>query len=112
MLVHPDFDPVALSIGPLAVRWYGLMYLVGFAGGFWLGARRIAQGLAPVTRAQLDDLLFLIVLGVILGGRLGFVLFYKPGHYAAHPLEIFPILHGGMSLHRRVLCGIVALALS
>ena len=65
MLVHPDFDPVAISIGPLAVRWYGLMYLLGFAGGFWLGSRRIAQNLAPVTRQQLDDLLFLIVLGVI-----------------------------------------------
>jgi phosphatidylglycerol:prolipoprotein diacylglycerol transferase len=99
MLIHPDFDPVAVSIGPLAVRWYGLMYLVGFAGGFWLGRRRIVRGLAPVTRAQLDDLLFLIVLGVILGGRLGYVLFYKPGYYAAHPLEIFAIWQGGMSFH-------------
>ena len=99
MLVHPDFDPVALYIGPLAVRWYGLMYLVGFAGGFWLGARRVAQGLAPVTRAQLDDLLFLIVLGVILGGRLGYVLFYKPGYYLSHPMEAFYLWQGGMSFH-------------
>ena len=75
------------------------MYLVGFAAGWWLGLRRIKQGLAPVTRTQLDDLLFLVVLGVILGGRLGYVLFYKPGHYAAHPLEIFAIWQGGMSFH-------------
>ena len=99
MLVHPNIDPIAFSIGPLAVRWYGLMYLAGFAAGWWLGVRRIANGRAPITRAQLDDLLFLIVLGVILGGRLGYVLFYKPGYYAAHPLEIFYIWQGGMSFH-------------
>ena len=99
MLVHPSIDPIAFSIGPLAVRWYGLMYLAGFAAGWWLGVRRIAKGQAPITRAQLDDLLFLIVLGVILGGRLGYVLFYKPGYYAAHPLEIFYIWQGGMSFH-------------
>ena len=99
MLVHPDIDPIAFSIGPLAVRWYGLMYLAGFAIGWWLGLRRIKQGAAPITRQQLDDLLFLIVLGVILGGRLGYVLFYKPGYYASHPLEIFAIWQGGMSFH-------------
>src|SRR5437879_13923732 len=87
MLVHPNIDPVAFSIGPLAVRWYGLMYLVGFAAGWWLGLRRIATGLAPVTRQQFDDLLFMAVLGVILGGRLGYVLFYKPGYYLAHRSE-------------------------
>jgi phosphatidylglycerol:prolipoprotein diacylglycerol transferase len=99
VLTHPNIDPIAFSIGPLAVRWYGLMYLAGFAIGWWLGARRIAKGQAPITRAQLDDLLFLIVLGVILGGRLGYVLFYKPGYYASHPLEIFAIWQGGMSFH-------------
>jgi phosphatidylglycerol:prolipoprotein diacylglycerol transferase len=99
VLVHPNIDPIAFSVGPLAVRWYGLMYLAGFAAGWWLGVRRIAKGQAPITRAQLDDLLFLIVLGVILGGRLGYVLFYKPGYYAAHPLEIFYIWQGGMSFH-------------
>ena len=99
MLTHPNIDPVAFSIGPLAVRWYGLMYLAGFVAGWWLGLRRIAAGQAPVTRTQLDDLLFLVVLGVILGGRLGYVLFYKPGYYAVHPLEIFAIWQGGMSFH-------------
>ena len=107
MLTHPNIDPVAFSIGPLAVRWYGLMYLVGFGAGWWLGLRRIQQGLAPVTRTQLDDMLFLVVLGVILGGRLGYVLFYKPGYYAAHPLEIFAIWHGGMSFHGGLL-GVMA----
>src|SRR5690348_8135158 len=99
MMVHPNIDPIAFSIGPLAVRWYGLMYLAGFAAGWWLGTRRIDKGMAPITRAQFDDLLFLIVLGVILGGRLGYVLFYKPGYYAAHPAEIIAIWQGGMSFH-------------
>jgi phosphatidylglycerol---prolipoprotein diacylglyceryl transferase len=107
MLVHPDFDPVAFHIGPLAVRWYGLMYLAGFGAGWWLGLKRIRDGLAPVTRAQFDDLLFLAVLGVILGGRLGYVLFYKPGYYAANPLEIFYIWQGGMSFHGGLL-GVMA----
>ena len=88
MLTHPNIDPIAFSIGPLSVRWYGLMYLAGFAAGWWLGLRRIGRGDAPVTRRQFDVLLFLAVLGVILGGRLGYVLFYKPGYYAAHPAEI------------------------
>jgi phosphatidylglycerol:prolipoprotein diacylglycerol transferase len=99
VLVHPNIDPIAFSIGPLAVRWYGLMYLAGFAIGWGLGLRRIKQGAAPITRQQLDDLVFLIVLGVILGGRLGYVLFYKPVYYASHPLEIFAIWQGGMSFH-------------
>jgi len=111
MLLHPDFDPIAFSVGPLAVRWYGLMYLVGFAGGFWLGTRRIAQNLAPVSRAQFDDLLFLAVLGVILGGRLGYVLFYKPGYYLSHPLEIFAIWQGGMSFHGGFLGVLLAMVL-
>ena len=99
MLVHPNIDPIAFSIGPLAVRWYGLMYLAGFVIGWWLGVRRINRGLAPITRQQLDDLLFLVVLGVILGGRLGYVLFYKPGYYFSHPIEILYIWQGGMSFH-------------
>ncbi len=107
MLVHPEIDPVAFSIGPLAVRWYGLMYLVGFAAAWWLGTRRIARGAAPITRAQFDDLIFFAVLGVIVGGRLGYVLFYKPGYYAAHPLEIFAVWQGGMSFHGGLL-GVIA----
>jgi phosphatidylglycerol:prolipoprotein diacylglycerol transferase len=108
VLVHPQFDPIAFSIGPLAVRWYGLMYLLGFAAAWWLGVRRIGKGMAPITRAQFDDLIFVAVLGVILGGRLGYVLFYKPGYYAAHPLEIFAIWQGGMSFHG----GLIGVALA
>jgi phosphatidylglycerol:prolipoprotein diacylglycerol transferase len=113
MLVHPNFDPVAFSIGPLAVRWYGLMYLAGFGAGWWLGRRRIDNAPrdhpAAVTRAQFDDLLFYAVLGVILGGRLGYVLFYKPLYYAAHPLEIFAIWQGGMSFHGGFLGVLIAM---
>jgi phosphatidylglycerol:prolipoprotein diacylglycerol transferase len=112
VLVHPDIDPIAFSIGPLAVRWYGLMYLAGFAIGWWLAVRRISRNQAPITRAQLDDLLFLIVLGVILGGRLGYVLFYKPGYYAAHPLEILYIWQGGMSFHGGLLGVMIAMVVA
>ena len=99
MLVHPDFDPVAIAIGPLAIRWYGLMYLTAFAAFWFLGTRRIASGAAPITREQFDDMLFYGILGVILGGRLGYVLFYKPAYYFTHPLESFAIWQGGMSFH-------------
>jgi phosphatidylglycerol:prolipoprotein diacylglycerol transferase len=83
------------------------MYLAGFAAGWWLGQRRIKAGRAPITRQQFDDLIFLAVLGVIIGGRLGYVLFYKPGYYAAHPLEIFAVWQGGMSFHGGLL-GVMA----
>jgi phosphatidylglycerol:prolipoprotein diacylglycerol transferase len=100
VLVHPNFDPVAIHLGPLAVRWYGLMYLVGFAVAFWLGRQRIKRSeTSRVTYAVLDDLLFFGVLGVVLGGRLGYVLFYKPGYYLSHLLEIPAVWHGGMSFH-------------
>jgi phosphatidylglycerol---prolipoprotein diacylglyceryl transferase len=100
VLVHPNFDPVAIQLGPLAVRWYGLMYLVGFGLAFWLGRLRIKRAQAGgVTLALLDDLLFFGVLGVVLGGRLGYVLFYKPEYYFLHPLEIPAVWHGGMSFH-------------
>src|SRR3954465_14422988 len=111
MLVHPDFNPIAFSIGPLAVRWYGLMYLAGFAAAWWLGLKRIRDTPAPITRKQFDDLIFFAVLGVILGGRLGYVLFYKPGYYAAHPLEILAVWKGGMAFHGGLLGVIVAIAL-
>ena len=110
MLVHPNFDPVAVSLGPLAIRWYGLMYLAGFAAGWWLGSVRISKKNAPIDRSQLDDLLFHVVLGIILGGRLGYVLFYKPAYYASHPLEIFFIWQGGMSFHGGFLGVLVAAA--
>lgn len=111
MLVHPQFDPVALQLGPLAIHWYGLMYLAGFMAFLWLGRKRIGATPQPLIHAkQLDDLLFYGVLGVILGGRLGYVLFYKSGYYAAHPLEVFALWQGGMSFHGGFLGVLAALA--
>ena len=110
MLVHPNFDPVVFAIGPLAIRWYGLMYLTAFAFVWWLGTRRIAQGVAPITREQFDDMLFYGILGVIAGGRLGYVLFYKPAYYLAHPLEIFAVWQGGMSFHGGFIGVLLAMA--
>jgi len=99
MLSHPQFDPVALRIGPVAVHWYGLMYLLAFGLVWLLGRWRIARGMTTLTLRNLEDLIFYGVLGVVAGGRLGYVLFYKPGYYAAHPLEIFYLWEGGMSFH-------------
>ena len=109
MLIHPQIDPIAFSIGPLAVRWYGLMYLVGFAIAYGLGRLRIGRGSSTsVTVPVLDDLLFFVVLGVILGGRLGYVLFYKPGYYLQHPAEILAVWQGGMAFHGGFLGVLVA----
>ena len=110
MLVHPQFDPVALHIGPIniagivigpfAIRWYGLMYLLGFILFVVLGRKRARQNLLTGWHPRdIDDMLFYGVLGVILGGRLGYVLFYKPLYYLVHPLEIFQVWQGGMSFH-------------
>jgi phosphatidylglycerol:prolipoprotein diacylglycerol transferase len=114
MLIHPQFDPIAIQLGPLAIHWYGLMYVVAFGLFLALASRRTAM--APYaergwTRRDVEDLLFFGVLGVIIGGRLGYVLFYKPGHYAAHPLEALMVWKGGMSFHGGLLGVIGALAL-
>ncbi len=108
-LVHPQFDPVAISIGPLAIRWYGLMYLVGFALFLLLGRWRAREPWRGIGKQDVDDLLFYGVLGVIVGGRLGYVLFYKPGYYLQHPLEIFAIWHGGMASHGGIIGVIVVM---
>jgi phosphatidylglycerol---prolipoprotein diacylglyceryl transferase len=103
MLTHPQFNPIALEIGPIAIRWYGLMYLVAFAGFYFLGRYRLRQArFATATGMDakaLEDLLFYGALGVVLGGRLGYVLFYKPAYFLAHPAEILAVWQGGMSFH-------------
>ncbi len=110
MLVHPQFDPVAFAIGPVAVRWYGLMYLVAFVLFVVLGKYRARQNLLTGWHPRdIDDMLFYGVFGVILGGRLGYVLFYKPLHYLQHPLEAFAVWSGGMSFHGGFLGVLVAL---
>ena len=112
MLHHPEFDPIALSIGPVAIHWYGLMYLVGFALVYLLGRRRLTSGHTPALNTRdLEDIIFYSVLGVVLGGRLGYVLFYKPGYYLAHPLEIFYLWEGGMSFHGGLIGVIVVMLL-
>jgi len=105
------FDPIAIRIGPLAVRWYGIMYLIGFAAAWWLGRRRAARPGSPVAPAQIDDLVFYGALGVILGGRLGYMFFYGLEQLAANPLSLIRIWEGGMSFHGGLLGVTVAMAL-
>ncbi|HET9576607.1 MAG TPA: prolipoprotein diacylglyceryl transferase [Usitatibacter sp.] len=112
MLVHPQFDPVLVSLGPIAIRWYGLMYVIGFILVIVLGKYRVRQGLGHgMTVRDVDDILVYGVFGVILGGRLGYVLFYKPEYYFAHPHEILQIWTGGMSFHGGFLGVLLAVAL-
>jgi len=110
MLLHPQFDPVAIQIGPLAVRWYGLMYLVGFALIWAVGRYAIKNRPHAVwTAHDLDDALFYGILGTIIGGRFGYVLFYKFGEYLFEPWRIFFVWEGGMSFHGGFLGVIIAL---
>lgn len=111
MLQFPEFNPVALQLGPLAIHWYGLMYLVGFALVYGLGRLRIrrSHGASPISTPELEDLIFYSVLGVVIGGRLGYVLFYKPLYYLAHPLEILYLWEGGMAFHGGLLGVIVVM---
>ena len=118
MLIHPQFDPVAVSLGPLSVHWYGITYLVAFI--LFLALAKLRLGHPPYAQwvdkglwqtKDIDDLMTYGVLGVVLGGRFGYCLFYKPGYYAAHPLEVLYLWQGGMSFHGGMLGVIAALAL-
>lgn len=99
MLHHPAIDPVALHLGPLAIRWYGLMYLLGFAAAWWLGRRRARRPGSGWQASELGDLIFYCAMGAVLGGRIGYVLFYQPGYYLSHPAAILQAWQGGMSFH-------------
>jgi len=106
MLIHPHINPVALQLGPLAVHWYGLTYLAAFGLFFFLATLRLKhQPYASITgpgawsRQDIEDILFLGVMGVVIGGRIGYCLFYKPGYYLSHPLQILAVWQGGMSFH-------------
>jgi phosphatidylglycerol---prolipoprotein diacylglyceryl transferase len=113
MLIHPTINPVALQLGPVAVHWYGLTYLAAFGLFMLLGKRRLQH--APYASdpswsfQDVEDVLFLGVLGVVLGGRFGYCLFYNPGYYAAHPLEILYAWRGGMSFHGGLIGVILAM---
>jgi phosphatidylglycerol---prolipoprotein diacylglyceryl transferase len=113
MLTHPQFDPVAIQIGPVGIHWYGLMYLVAFGLFVWLGWQRTRHppyATLGWTRRDVEDLLFYGVIGVVIGGRVGYALFYKPGQYLANPAEILMVWKGGMSFHGGLLGVIAAMA--
>ncbi|HPW03614.1 MAG TPA: prolipoprotein diacylglyceryl transferase [Dokdonella sp.] len=102
-----DIDPIAFSIGPVAVHWYGIMYLIAFAAFWWLGERRRRAGRLPVGPTAFSDLAFYGMIGVILGGRVGYMLFYATPELLADPLSLFRIWEGGMSFHGGLL-GVLA----
>ena len=110
MFIHPQFDPIALHLGSFGIHWYGLMYLIGFLAFLGLGKWQIKyRTWHNWTLEMLDDALFFGALGVILGGRLGYVLFYQPSYFAQHPFEIFAVWQGGMSFHGGFLGVLVAM---
>jgi phosphatidylglycerol:prolipoprotein diacylglycerol transferase len=105
-----DINPIAISLGPVQVHWYGIMYLLAFGLAWWLGQRRRAAGRLPVTHDQFSDLCFYLMLGVILGGRVGYMVFYDTAELIAHPLSLIRIWEGGMSFHGGLL-GVLAAGL-
>jgi phosphatidylglycerol---prolipoprotein diacylglyceryl transferase len=110
MLQPLDIDPVAIHIGPLAVHWYGLAYLAGFVLAWLLATRRARRAGSPVTPAQVEDIIFSGALGVILGGRFGYVIFYNFEQFLQDPLWLFRVWEGGMSFHGGALGVIIAMA--
>ncbi|MCB5205768.1 prolipoprotein diacylglyceryl transferase [Methylovorus mays] len=112
MLIHPEFDPIAIHIGSFGIHWYGLMYLLGFLSLLWLGKWRIRRNPNSGWKvSDVDDILFYGALGVIIGGRLGYVMFYQPTYFSQHPHEILYLWQGGMSFHGGFLGVLAAMAL-
>ncbi|HVI53275.1 MAG TPA: prolipoprotein diacylglyceryl transferase [Candidatus Sulfotelmatobacter sp.] len=110
-IAFPDIDPVAIKLGPLAIRWYALAYISGLLGGWGYLRRLIRKAPHAMTELQVDDFIVWATLGVVLGGRIGFVLFYKPSFYLENPIEIFSVWKGGMSFHGGALGVITAIIL-
>lgn len=110
MFQHPNIDPVAFRVGPVAVHWYGLAYLSGFVIAWLLASKRAQRADSPVTQKQVEDVIFYGALGVILGGRFGYVLFYNFDKFTRDPLWLFRVWEGGMSFHGGALGVIVAMA--
>jgi phosphatidylglycerol:prolipoprotein diacylglycerol transferase len=108
-MIFPHIDPVIFSIGPFAVRWYGMMYLLGFVGGYFVMCHIVKLRAFSIKKDIISDLLFYAVLGVVVGGRLGYTLFYNAGYYTEHPLKIFYIWEGGMSFHGGLLGVLIVL---
>ena len=109
VLAFPVVDPVAVAIGPFAIRWYALAYIVGLVAGWRMAMRIVQRPGSAVTPQQIDGFLLWATLGVVLGGRLGYVLFYNLGYYLQHPAEIFAVWQGGMSFHGGMLGVIIAM---
>lgn len=109
MLVYPEINPVALELGPFKIHWYGVMYLLGFLGGWWLGKVRAAKPGSGWKPGEIGDLLFYIALGVVFGGRLGYVLFYGLDSFLENPVTLFYINQGGMSFHGGLIGVLVAM---
>src|SRR5687767_3729546 len=109
MLTYPDINPVAFHIGPLSVYWYGLMYVIGILGGWGLLALRLKTSPQRITADQLSDIIFYAVLGLIIGGRVGYMLFYVWHDFSENPLLVFQIWKGGMSFHGGLIGVILAL---
>ncbi len=103
----PEIDPIFLQIGPLAFRWYGLMYILGFVSAYFIISAGVKRRNLPLTRDDVADLIFTVALGIILGGRLGYVLFYNFSFYLEHPLKAIAIWEGGMSFHGGVTGAII-----
>jgi len=115
-LPFPNIDPILIELGPFAIRWYALAYVAGLLLGWWMAKKlcshpRLWGGKAPIAPEQFDDAVVWIAFGVILGGRVGYVLFYNLPYYAAHPMEALTVWHGGMSFHGGFLGSILAMAL-
>jgi phosphatidylglycerol:prolipoprotein diacylglycerol transferase len=100
---YPQLSPIAFSVGPIAVRWYGIMYFLGYALGVYLARRRIRLGLLPLSNAQLDSLVGYLVVGMLVGARVIYALVYEPGHYLSSPAEFLRVWHGGLSFHGAVI---------
>jgi len=108
MISYPHIDPVIVKIGPFSLRWYGLMYILGFVSSYVLVLYQVKRKTLKIERSQIDDLLFALILGLIIGARLGYVLFYNIGFYIQNPLEIFQVWHGGMSFHGGLIGTLIA----
>lgn len=111
-LAYPEISPIIFSIGPVAIRWYSMAYLFGIIFGWWLAASRVKKYDLGLSKTNCEDLAFAITLGIILGGRIGYILFYGSGQYWQNPWEIFAIWRGGMSFHGGIFGVIIALWIS
>ncbi len=111
MLTYPQIDPVAFSLGPIEIHWYGIMYLIGFAGAWWLSLMRCKKPYSPITKDQVSDMIFYAALGVILGGRIGYMLFYDFSNFISAPWTVFKVWDGGMAFHGGLIGVILALVI-